>query len=310
MDSGIVKMEKMKRTVVDRSVLDTFIRVFLPRTPLQCFVSLLIESKMEELIVLGPRTNDNTVEQTRTIFQRMHFVVGILQPNASISECQDSQQHDFRNLNNISVRQLELLRRFFPNRELYGSQGYGHLVLPDTELPDDTNKNIPYSNLPIQWLVSINSMFIALGEQYLRPNSWEVYARSIVNLRQKNLQILSQINQGLEIYFRQQEIIDIFGNCVELDSFKHVQQLLELRPFLPRCAFDEWGFISDSIDRQNRGFMSDKAFAGAGEPSMVTLPFSAVPAPSSSAMLLAPTGTCCAREVPRRSLSAQSATSP
>jgi hypothetical protein len=186
----------------------------------------------------------------------MHFVVGILQPNASISECQDSQQHDFRNLNNISVRQLELLRRFFPNRELYGSQGYGHLVLPATELPDDTNKNIPCSNLPIQWLVSINSMFIALGEQYLRPNSWEVYTQSIVNLRQKNLQVLSQINQGLEIYFRQQEIIDIFGNCVELDSFRHVQQLLELRPFLPRCAFDEWGFISDSIDRQNRGFIS------------------------------------------------------
>ncbi|MGB5968207.1 MAG: hypothetical protein WBG70_07725, partial [Spirulinaceae cyanobacterium] len=151
---------------------------------------------------------------------------------------------------NSSMKRLRLLRRFFPNCEQYRSQGYGHLSIGmNAQIPDETHKNIPISNFPIQWLVDINSIFKALGEQSLRPETWEAYTQAVIDLRRTNLQILQQLSDGLAIYFRRQGMTQILGNFVESDLWRHLRQLLEFFPLLPRCAFDEWGFITENKNR-------------------------------------------------------------
>lgn len=192
---------------------------------------------------------------------RIHFIFDLFQSYASNAEVQNNQKDNQKNWDHLAVQRLELLKRFFPDREYYASQGYGHLVWDNAELPDETVKNIPRSNLPLQWLTSINSIFITLGEQYLRPDTWEDYAQAVIELRQKQLQLLQQIYRRLEVYFRYKnplETFQIFGEHVSSDLYKYVQQLLECSPLLPHCAFDEWGFVGDRIERKNNSNQIEK----------------------------------------------------
>lgn len=205
-----------------------------------------------------PTLIDRFCQETQTVEleddgqnMRIHFIFELFKSYASTSEVQASQNDDRRDLNHLAVQRLELLRRFFPDREHYASQGYGHLIWENTELNDETAKNIPRSNLPLQWLVSINSMFITLGDRYLRPDTWEDYTQAVMELRQTQLQVLQQIDRGVEVYFKQQEPLHIVGEYIKIELYARVKQLLECSPSLPRCAFDEWGFVADSIDRNN-----------------------------------------------------------
>ncbi|MGB5971104.1 MAG: hypothetical protein WBG70_22515, partial [Spirulinaceae cyanobacterium] len=163
---------------------------------------------------------------------------------------------------NSSMKRLRLLRRFFPNCEQYRSQGYGHLSIGmNAQIPDETHKNIPISNFPIQWLVDINSTFKALGEQSLRPKTWEDYTQAVIDLRRKNLQILQQLSSKLVIYFAKPGVTQTLGNFVESDLWRHFRQLLEFSPLLPYCAFDEWGFIAEDkklTARRNQSCFSQK----------------------------------------------------
>ena len=168
------------------------------------------------------------------------------QPYVQHSEAQPSQTDLERRFLDAAMERLELCRKFFPDREQYGSQGYGHRIWSNAELPDDTQKNIPYSNLPLQWLVSLNAVFRGLVEQTLRPNTWEEYTQLVLELRRTVLQVLQQLKQGLNVYFRQQQMTQILDEHIESSLWTRSQQLLQLSPLLPSCAFDEWGFASDS----------------------------------------------------------------
>ena len=176
---------------------------------------------------------------------KTHFILDVFKSDVSISEAPTSQT-DFLN---ASMERLRLLRRFFPDRERYGSQGYGHLIWINAELHDESEKNIPISNFPIQKLVAINATFKALGEQSLRPDTWEAYIQAVMELRRTILQILQQLNQGLLNHFRREQMTQILGEFVDSELWKNGKQLLEFSPWLPRCAFDEWGFITENINR-------------------------------------------------------------
>lgn len=180
---------------------------------------------------------------------RAHFIIELFKPNTSLSGDQANQKDIQREFLNASIERLELLRRFFPDRERYGSQGYGHLIWINAELHDETQKNIPISNFPLQWLVSVNATFKAVGEQYLRPDTWELYVQTVIKLRRTNLQILQQLIRGLEIHFRKQQMTKIIGESVKSDLWMQGKQLLRSSHLLPRCAFDEWGFITENIER-------------------------------------------------------------
>lgn len=180
-----------------------------------------------------------------------HFSAEPSQPYVQHSEAQPSQTDLERGFMDAAMERLELCRKFFPDRERYASQGYGHQIWLNAELHDETEKNIPYSNFPLQWLVSLNAIFRGLVEQTLRPNTWEKYTQLVLELRRAIVQVLQQLKQGLDVYFRQQQMTQILGENIESSLWTRSQQLLQFSPLLPSCAFDEWGFVSDSKKRSN-----------------------------------------------------------
>lgn len=173
------------------------------------------------------------------------------QPSVQHSETQSIQIDNQKSFMRASMERLELCRKLFPDRERYCSQGYGHRIWINAELHDETEKNIPHSNFPLQRLVSLNAIFRGLVEQTLRPNTWEDYTQLVLELRQTIVQVFQQLKQGLDVYFRQQQMTRILGEHVESSLWTRSQQLLKFSPLLPRCAFDKWGFVSDSNDRSN-----------------------------------------------------------
>lgn len=188
---------------------------------------------------------------------RTHFVIEVFEPDVSLSEAPSNQRDIQREFLNASMERLRLLRRFFPDRERYGSKGYGHLIWINAELHDESEKNIPISNFPIQKLVVVNSIFKALGEQDLRPDTWEAYSQTVIELRRTVLQILQQLNRGLSVYFRREQMTRILGESLESELWVNGKRLLEFSPWLPRCAFDEWGFITENIDRTDESNSSN-----------------------------------------------------
>ena len=186
---------------------------------------------------------------------KAHFVLEMFD-DTSVSESQINQKDSSRKFVNASMKRLNLLRKIFPNRKYYGSQGYGHKIWNNFELYDDTQKNIPQSNFHLQHLVSLNSTFIALGDWVFRPNTFKDYATVVFSLRQKIVQVLKQLKTGLNIYFRRKDKIKILGEDIDSQLWSSCKKL---RCFtsLPKCTVDEWGFVSERIDSSQKENSSD-----------------------------------------------------
>lgn len=178
---------------------------------------------------------------------KAHFFIEVYQADTIQINNQQKKQKSEKRLIDEATERIDLLGGLFPNRDVYACKGYGHNILTN-ELPynyDDTEKNIPRSNLHIQWLVSVNSTFNALTKQIFRPNTWEDYANVIFDVRQVVIQSLHQLKSGLEIHFRKQKQVNLLGNLVNANDWEQCKQLLHKPPELPLCAFDNWGFVTD-----------------------------------------------------------------
>jgi len=176
-----------------------------------------------------------------------HFVIEMYQSDALQPGNNQKHQEAEKRLIDYAMQRLELLRGLFPNREAYACRGYGQKIWAN-ELPfnyDDTEKNIPRSNLPIQWLVSVNSTCNTLAEQIFRPNTWEDFTNLVFGIRQAVVTSLQELKKGLEAHLRKQKTVEIFGKFVNSKAWEQCQQMLHKPPLLPRCAFDQWGFVTD-----------------------------------------------------------------
>jgi hypothetical protein len=180
-----------------------------------------------------------------------HYAVDIFQANKSLTNISEKDAFTPKAYSNASMERLELLRRFFPDREMFRSNGYGHLIGLNSQLHDETQKSIT-QNHPLPKLVKLNAIFRALGETSFRPITWEDYSQTVMQLRQTVLRVLEQVNQGLSVFFTRQEGIRILNSHVEFDLWSHVRQLLDSSPSLPECAFDKWGFITEKIRRETQ----------------------------------------------------------
>ncbi|MBD2090480.1 hypothetical protein H6F67_11500 [Microcoleus sp. FACHB-1515] len=135
---------------------------------------------------------------------RSHFALKLYQPDASPSETKTQGKLDAHHLVKEAMERLRLFRRLFPNRQRYACGGYGHRVSAYVELHDETEKNIPIENFPLQRLVSVNSTFKSIAEQDFRPTTWEEYAQQVLNLRQTVIRSLQQLQSALQVYFSEQ----------------------------------------------------------------------------------------------------------
>ncbi|HAZ42981.1 MAG TPA: hypothetical protein DDW76_02060 [Cyanobacteria bacterium UBA11369] len=175
-----------------------------------------------------------------------HFIIDIQQPNGSQSEDEGEAEITKNRLHEEAVQRCGLLRKLLPDRELYACQGYGHRLWLG-ELPfDETQKTgISKPYLPISWLLSVNSTFRGLALQPFRPKTWQEYTQLIFNLRQTVLQVIKQLEQGLEVYFRHSKNVQLIGKLIDAKKWDYCRHILRNQPLLPHCAVDEWGFVDE-----------------------------------------------------------------
>ncbi|NEQ75161.1 MAG: hypothetical protein F6K23_20195 [Okeania sp. SIO2C9] len=175
-----------------------------------------------------------------------HFLIEIDLLNSMESE--EDRGFDRQIVDEITER-VRLFRKLLPDRERYACYGYGHQILPG-ELPtgDETHKDISRENFLLERPVFLNSIFKAIVDQDFRPDTWEDYVAQIIELRNSIINNLQLLIKNLEIYFRKKRKTDSFGNKADWKNWEKCKQSLVKPPLLPRCAFDEWGFITDQKD--------------------------------------------------------------
>lgn len=151
-------------------------------------------------------------------------------------------QQDAQNLHAVALQHITLLRRLFPDRQLYACQGYGHRIV-SWELPtDDTRKTgIPRSRLHAHWQTTVNATFRGLAELEFRPVTWEDYVRALLHLRRTVSSSLDELQRGLDTYFRKPGQVRILGEFVSETGWNTCRRLLRTELALPRAAVDPWG---------------------------------------------------------------------
>lgn len=202
----------------------------------------------EEDILSRYKSETNTVhleDDGKNI--RTHFIMTL----------KDEIKDDDKNAHSEAIWRIELLRKLFPVRQVYGSQGYGHRV-EILEIPhDETVKiGIPAEHLPPHWAVAINSHFSGLGNYLFRPRTWLDYLDAINRIREVILESLYDLNKALVVYFRKQTQVNIFDH-LNVTKWDNIKVLVSRPPLLPKCAVDEWGFIrEDSTSPQKKDIVA------------------------------------------------------
>lgn len=152
------------------------------------------------------------------------------------------------------MTRLDQLRRLIPDRERYGSQGWGHRV--EGIEYDGTEKRIPRGSLPPLWLTSLNATFRGYVELWWRPSAWAAYRDDLMAFRRDTCERLEAIASALERFHRGATGLPVQGITNE-EWFKEWSVRLEVEALLPRVAVDEFGFSDES------SAMADPTKAGA-----------------------------------------------
>ena len=152
---------------------------------------------------------------------------------------------------------VDLLRKLLPNRQKYGSKGYGHRLGILSPEYDETEKSIDVSNFYPQWAQRINVHFRTLGNYPYRPEDWEEHARQILGLRQELFAWLVQLQRALNTFFRRETPVKLFGGLLSDSEWESRKQLTETRPLLPKATVDEWGFADESLAQTSSGNSGD-----------------------------------------------------
>lgn len=152
---------------------------------------------------------------------------------------------------------IDLLRKLLPNRQKYGSQGYGHrLGILSPEI-DETEKFVDVSNFYPQWAQRVNSHFRTLVNYPHRPENWEEHARQILGVRQKLSAWLVQLQGALNTFFRRETPVKLYGGLLSISAWERCKLLSETRPLLPKGTVDEWGFADESLTQSSSGGQKD-----------------------------------------------------
>ena len=152
---------------------------------------------------------------------------------------------------------VDLLRKLLPNRQKYGSQGYGHRLGILSPEYDETEKSIDVSNFYPHWAQRINVHFRTLGNYLYRPDDWEEHARQILALRRKLLAWLVQLRSALNTFFRRETLVKLYGGLLSVSEWESCEQLTKSRPLLPKGTADEWGFADESLAQTSGGDSED-----------------------------------------------------
>jgi hypothetical protein len=171
-------------------------------------------------------------------------------PDLVDAPSEDAQKISVKTKNTFheaAIQRLGLLRRLFPDRGEFSTQGYGHRLWENFLEFDETIKTgVDRKHLPLVWLTSVNATFRGLGDLRFRPATWREYSECINNIRRSVLASLKQLERGIENYFRRSGVTKILGTEVNGEQWDRCKMMLMHPPQLPRVAVDEWGFLEES----------------------------------------------------------------
>lgn len=201
--------------------LDAVFEAYRPR---------LIERFQQE--TLSARLSDDGEEV------KADFVVPLQGSEEATDPCARSPNSVHRE----TMRRAWLLRRLYPNHEVYACQGYGHRIIDGAH--DDTTKRMPRRNLPPDWLTSVNATFAGYLELSVRPATWETMIQELTAGRSAMLSAIRAMDQALTRYQRSSDDF-IIGRSLDYHVVDEALRALAAHVRLPAVAVDPWGLVTE-----------------------------------------------------------------
>lgn len=172
---------------------------------------------------------------------KLDFLVGML--NAGATSEGRPKQDGGNSFNSHAVGRIDVLHRLLPDREQYGTQGWGHRVLGIDH--DGTVKNIPVENLHPMPLGELNATFHGYVVRWWRQDSWNDYRGALRAKREAIVRMTERISAAIVTYHRRSAGL-IAGDIISGDEFVPWEEMLRSKDLLPKPAVDPWGFVSEN----------------------------------------------------------------
>ncbi len=158
----------------------------------------------------------------------------------------DPDAHD---LHAQAMNRVTLLRQLLPGTGIIGSQGIGVEVLRALVPDDPTRKSIPAEHLPLRSVVHASATFLNLTRyRCQRAASWKEYVDAVLSFRRTTCDTFRDLHRAWAQLLERETITarDIRRMPgAQLDKLQRVRV-----PYFPRTAADEWGFVSESDEKQ------------------------------------------------------------
>lgn len=175
-----------------------------------------------------------------------HFIVEIEPTSGGQSVLEARVRAAEDRFHEEAVMRIGLLRRLFPDRELYACQGYGHRLWGELPFDSTMKTGVSRDYLPPLWLTSVNSIFRGLAEREFRPQTWHEYVQVLLGMRRDALAALNQFVSAAEQYFRSRRFVALWDDLVETRGWLSCTQRFSHPPLLPAAALDEWGLADEN----------------------------------------------------------------
>lgn len=199
---------------------------------LQKIEILFIEKLKNEFFMPKIEVNNDTI--------KVHFIFNnklakILVKN-ELNES-NSLIHDY------TICILNIIRKSFPFKSEYQTQGYGHKleILSYIDI-DESKKNLSSLALPLDELTFLNRLYINIFEYKKRPENWIEYVNEIINLREDFNNITKDIIEQLKKFRVYNRDLNIKKINEYFDFYKRKSN--HLKKF-PKDSVDNTGFISE-----------------------------------------------------------------
>jgi hypothetical protein len=152
-------------------------------------------------------------------------------------------------LNHEAALRVDLLRRLFPDRDVYAVKGYGH-GLGAYDLPfDPTTKTCERQSLPVRWSVDVNAVFGGLAVLPHRPAAWRQYAEATLSLRRSVLASLAELTQEVRRHFQSRQALGLLELPDALSRWKKALVALSNPPALPQHVVGALGATEHAVHR-------------------------------------------------------------
>ncbi|GCC50332.1 hypothetical protein SanaruYs_05470 [Chryseotalea sanaruensis] len=144
-----------------------------------------------------------------------------------------------------SVQIINQLRLVYPNKDTYGTDGYGHKLSFIPDMHDDSHKRIPKRNLPLDYLVEVNSIFINLFDYSTRLSTWAEYVNQVVERRVMQIDILQESINSFAVYHKKKTYNPLVDFTKKFWNTLRPRLEEKSRPSLPKLILDEWGLTGE-----------------------------------------------------------------